>query len=178
MSEPIQAQRGRGRRQLLGIMAVTLATLGGSYLIFYLVETQGVWGTTNHGKFVTPHTTTADLGWQLGEDEARHWWLWVVDEGCETPCRQKVKDLRALHILLSKEAGRVRRGYTNTSGGEVELGEPYPKLHRIALRSGMLETGVYIVDPNGNLVLFYPMDIDPALIKEDLRRLLKVSQIG
>ena len=41
-----------------------------------------------------------------------------------------------------------------------------------------MSPGVYIVDPNGNLVFFYEISVDPALIKEDLKRLLKVSQIG
>ena len=82
-----------------------------------------------------------------------------------------------LHILLSREAGRVRRAYTNLSGQEVELGEPYPKLHRINITQP-LPVGAYIVDPNGNLVLFYAIDSNPKFILEDLKKMLKVSQIG
>ena len=171
---------GRGRRQLLTIMAIAMVTLGGSYLLFYLASTGGGWGTTNHGQFVTPAQTTTDLGWDIPEAEARHWFLWVVDNDCDAACQQMVKDLRALHILLSREAGRVRRAYSNLNGGEaseVDLGEPFPKLHRIPISQPIPE-GTYIVDPNGNLVLYYETDSNPKFILEDLKKMLKVSQIG
>ena len=168
---------GRGRKQLLTIMAIAMITLGGSYLLFYLASSGSGWGTTNHGQFVTPPQNTAELGWAIPEEEARHWFLWVVDNGCDATCQQMVKDLRALHILLSREAGRVRRAYTNLNGGEVDLGEAYPKLHRIQT-SKPLPEGTYIVDPNGNLVLFYALDSNPKFILEDLKKMLKVSQIG
>lgn len=169
----------RGRRQLLSIMGIALATLGGSYLLFYSVSgNNSGWATTNHGEFVSPPRTTVELGWQLSEQDARHWWLWVVDRGCESGCRQMVKDLRALHILLTREAGRVRRGYTDLAGEQPELGEPYPKLQRIEPGQSVVPRGVYIVDPNGNLVFHYQMGVNPKLILEDLKKLLKVSQIG
>ena len=41
-----------------------------------------------------------------------------------------------------------------------------------------MDEGIYIVDPNGNLVFSYPLDINPKLLLADLKRLLKVSQIG
>lgn len=159
------------------IMSIAFITLGGSYALFYYATTGEGWGTTNHGEFVTPHTTTSELGWQIPADEARHWFLWVVENDCDGQCQQMVEDLRALHILLSAEAGRVRRAYTNLRPGEVDLGEPYPKLHRIGITQPVA-TGVYIVDPNGNLVLFYERSTNPKFILEDLKKLLKVSQIG
>ena len=180
-SENATPDVGKGRKQLLTIMAIAMITLGGSYLVFYLASSGGGWGTTNHGEFVTPQTNTADLGWALLPEEARHWFLWVVDEDCDATCQQMVKDLRALHILLSREAGRVRRAYSNLNGDEVELGEPYPKLNRIEVSRQLpksLRKGVYTVDPNGNLVLFYALDSNPKFILEDLKKMLKVSQIG
>lgn len=146
--------------------------------MFFLASSGNGWGTVNNGAFVTPSRTIAELGWQLEEQDARHWFLWVVDRGCSADCAQKMADLRALHILLSREAGRVRRGFTDLNGASPDLGEPFPKLHRIAPGPITMAPGVYIVDPNGNLVFFYEMNVDPALIKEDLKRLLKVSQIG
>jgi cytochrome oxidase Cu insertion factor (SCO1/SenC/PrrC family) len=37
---------------------------------------------------------------------------------------------------------------------------------------------IYIIDPAGNLVMSYPADADPSYMKKDIKRLLKVSQIG
>ena len=36
----------------------------------------------------------------------------------------------------------------------------------------------YLIDPAGNLMMTYPAVNDPASILSDMRRLLKVSQIG
>jgi len=38
--------------------------------------------------------------------------------------------------------------------------------------------GVWVVDPNGNLVLRYNLAQPPEDLLKDLRRLLKVSRIG
>ena len=178
------ASGGKGRRQSTIILAIALLTLGGSYLLFYFASTGASWGTTNHGSFVTPPTTMQALGWP--SDMERSWRLWVVaDESCNAACGQKVKDMRALHILLSKEAGRVRRALTvhGTDSTAVTLAEAFPKLERVNLMPGAsssspMPAGVYIIDPNGNLVFHYQMADDPKWILTDLKKLLKLSQIG
>jgi hypothetical protein len=38
--------------------------------------------------------------------------------------------------------------------------------------------GYYLVDPLGNLVMYFPPDIDPSDMVEDIKRLLKFSRIG
>lgn len=173
------AARNRARRQLLTIMGIALVSLGGSYLLFYLASSGGGWGTTNNGTFVQPQTTVRDLGWSGGAEE-RNWWLWVVDDSaCQLDCQQMVKDIRALHILIGREASRVRRGVLLRNGAVPALDEAFPKLVRLEMPGrGQLERGVYIVDPNGNLVFHYSMDMDPKLVLQDLKKMLKVSQIG
>jgi cytochrome oxidase Cu insertion factor (SCO1/SenC/PrrC family) len=37
---------------------------------------------------------------------------------------------------------------------------------------------IYLVDPLGNLMMYYPSDADPRGMIQDLQRLLKYSQIG
>jgi hypothetical protein len=78
--------------------------------------------------------------------------------------------------LLNREAKRVRRGLT--TGPSFVPPEDQPDLVRISAGGGRMDEGIYIVDPNGNLVFFYPIDINPKLLLADLKRLLKVSQIG
>ena len=87
-----------------------------------------------------------------------------------------MQKLRAAHILLNREAKRVRRGVTTSPAFGVP--EDQPDLQRIETPNGDMDEGIYIVDPNGNLVFFYPLDINPKLLLADLKKLLKVSQIG
>jgi predicted proteasome-type protease len=40
------------------------------------------------------------------------------------------------------------------------------------------EPMLYLIDPAGNLMMTYPAVNDPSSILSDMRRLLKISQIG
>lgn len=175
----LQARIRRNRMQMVAIMMIGFVTLGASYLVFYLAKTDGGWQTTNHGEFVTPHTTTAQLGWQVDGDQ-RRWWLWMVTADCVTGCLQQVQKLQALHKLLNRDADRLRRGYTDVTGApRADWMSQYPGLAEVRVADpGALERGLYIIDPNGNLVLFYALDTNPKPILDDLKKLLKVSQIG
>ncbi|MFT7650944.1 MAG: hypothetical protein ACI9ON_002827 [Limisphaerales bacterium] len=180
MTAEINNGQKSGRRALILIMSIAMFSLGGSYLLYYFASGSDGWGTTNHGAFVSPPATTTELGWP--QPESRNWRLWVVaDNQCDLRCGQKVKDLRALHILLNKEADRVRRGITlnGQDSAAAILPEAFPKLMRINLTgTRAVGEGVYIIDPNGNLVFHYALDENPKFILDDLKTLLKLSQIG
>jgi cytochrome oxidase Cu insertion factor (SCO1/SenC/PrrC family) len=130
---------------------------------------------------VQPVITTAELGWQV-EGNTRRWWLWVVSPDCTADCQQTVQHMQALHILLNREMDRVRRGYTAigvTEQTRPQWMTPFPELAMIDIADASpLTEGVYIVDPNGNLVFHYSMDTNPKLVLQDLKKLLKVSHIG
>ena len=173
----------KSRTQLVVIMLVALVSLGGAYGLFYLAKSGVSWGTTNNGEFIDPPITVQQLGWQLSEDLADdvsgHWWLWVVAEDCQLRCQQAVKDLRALHLLLNKEADRVRRGFTGDDVSWQALQKGFPALAQISVPdTDGLRSGIYIADPLGNLVFYYAIDVDPKLVQEDVKKLLKLSQIG
>jgi cytochrome oxidase Cu insertion factor (SCO1/SenC/PrrC family) len=175
--------KSANRTQLVIIVLIAALSLAGSYVLFFYAQSSGEFATTNHGEFVVPPTTVQQLGWDIegsGSSSTTRWWLWIVASTCDDVCRGTIKNMRALHILLNKEAGRVRRGFT---GPGQEALTPwladYPGLTQVSLvdRESVAD-GIYIVDPNGNLVLFYPLDTDPKPVLEDLKKLLKMSQIG
>jgi cytochrome oxidase Cu insertion factor (SCO1/SenC/PrrC family) len=173
----------QARNQLLTIFAIALVTLGGAYALFYAAREGGIWGTTNHGTFVDPPLSMAEL--RLTDADGRvlteggTWWLWVVaPAGCAQACESAVQQLRQLHVLLNKDAPRVRRALLAPPGTAAAVMAGFPKLIRLTGDLAPLEQGVYIVDPIGNLVLHYPYrDAGPPVL-DDLRRLLKLSQIG
>lgn len=178
----------KNRRSMLVIFGISFLSLGGSYLLFYLTQGSDVWGTTNNGEFVDPPVHIADLGLvteagaPLGESD--QWWLLVnADNLCDAACEHALLQSRQLHILLNKEASRVSRALV--SDGSIAADDylaPYPKaLHLLARPDGSgqrLQRGIYIVDPIGNLVFFYPLQDAGKPVLEDLKKLLKLSQIG
>ncbi len=172
------------RTQLLLIMAIALATVGGAYLLFYVVRDAGPWHTTNKGAFVDPPVSVQSLALTDADGKpfqtGGHWWLWVVPDGsCDDQCRQAVHQLHQIHLLLQKDAPRVRRAIV-TAHAEVDaaLLEAYPKLVVLEGDVAALTPGVYVVDPLGNLVFRYRMEQAGEPVLDDLKRLLQVSRIG
>ncbi|MEL0047621.1 MAG: hypothetical protein VW867_03170 [Gammaproteobacteria bacterium] len=180
MEQSEQNKPSSGRKQLAIILIMAVCSLGGSYALFFAAQGGERWGTTNNGTFVQPMLTVDDLQWRSPDgaplSTSSQWWLWTVADQCDEVCAEALQKLRAAHILLNKEAKRVRRGITTDAA--FVLPEDQPDLLRIQSRREQTPEGIYIVDPNGNLVFFYPLDIEPKLLLADLKRLLKVSQIG
>jgi len=176
--------KGGSRKQLIVMITIAAISLGGSYALYYASLSGGTWGTTNKGVFVDPAINAASLE-LVNRDGAsvsgvETWWLWVVQPaGCDSACDDALHQLRQAHILLHREAGRVTRGLvTPTPVDPGELDERYPDLEFLSGPIGELSPGIYIVDPLGNLVLHYPLDAAGKPVLDDLKRLLKVSQIG
>ena len=172
----------RNRTHLLVIFAIAFASLGGSYLLFYLTQSSGVWGTTNNGEFVSPALHVSELELQTADgapfSAPDSWWLWVnVAAYCDAECEHALHQLRQLHVLLNKEAPRVQRALVTAPGFRAEL-EAYPRMNHLIHAPPGLPRGIYIVDPIGNLVLRYPLADAGAPVLDDLKRLLKLSQIG
>lgn len=169
-----------GRRQLTLILITATLSLGGSYLLFFVTQDKAGWGTTNNGAFVNPPLNIEDIGWQdnkgIKVSTSGDWWLWTVTENCDEDCAKALKNLQATHILLNREAKRVRRAFSNHSGDFIP--ESQPDLKIINTVNQPVPQGIYIIDPNGNLVLHYAIVTNPKDILQDLKRLLKVSQIG
>ena len=126
-----------GRRQLTIILVIAAFSLGGSYLLFFSAKSGSSWGTTNNGAFVLPPVTVQQLDWRTIEnvplDTSGQWWLWTVSDQCSDSCKQALQKLRAAHILLNREAKRVRRGLT-TGSNFVPL-DDQPDLVRISAGS-------------------------------------------
>jgi len=179
MQQKMQKPRRQGRLQLITLVAVAAASALGAFLLFVGVRGSGVWGTTNHGEFVTPPLAVSAL--QLRDAEGRpfvsegRWWLWVTaPQGCKLSCEAALDRARNVQTLLHKDAQRLRRGLLVGAIG----GQPAPDVPQFVGELGLLKAGAYIVDPLGNLVLWYSFDDVGKPLLQDLKRLLKVSQIG
>ena len=195
-SAPEAGVQRNNRRQLLLIALIAIVSISGSYALFFGSRDGGVWGTTNQGEFVQPPIAAADLALTDATGTAFAtqgvWWLWLVGDGaCTAECEEALHNMRAVHVLLHREADRLRRAYvladvltdvrtnvlTDGPTGEPAFAADYPKLG-LWRTAQPLAPGVYIVDPHGNLVLRYTLEQMGKPVQKDLKRLLKVSQIG
>ena len=151
-------------------------------------------GRTNHGALLQPiiRLTEAQPDSELHAHNDGHWVLLYTNaEACGEECEYALYTLRQSRLMLGKEMDRLVRVFLHgdTPPDTVFLAEQHEGL--VTLRDdGLRELlegkrpqdfaagGYYLVDPLGNLVLYFPPDIDPSYMVEDIKRLLKQSRIG
>jgi len=153
LSLDVSPSRKRGPFLFIGVIA--LVSLGLAYGLFWMVSSGWFsFGTTNHGKFVEPRTLASSFNLVDAQgrdfDTGGDWSLWFVTQGeCASSCRERLDELRKLHVLLNREASRVQRYLVapQLHSLTTELGEPNAQLKRLeGVRVAQLTTGVYIVD--------------------------------
>ncbi|WP_417776758.1 hypothetical protein [Stutzerimonas xanthomarina] len=184
------AQRRRGRLQLLLILAVVIGPMllaGAMYRFgFWVPETRtydGALVATGQGRDALGITApvAAEPRWEL---------LVTAPDRCAEDCQQLVYLARQINIGLAREAGRAGHAIASAAPLAAEydqrLQREYPQLQRYRLDPAVyganpdLPDGVqlWIVDPHGNLVLRYDAKAKGKAILDDLKYLLKISQIG
>jgi hypothetical protein len=168
----------RGRRQLMQLFGIAFATLGLAWLTYFLVSGGKFMGTTNHGAFVDPPMNIDTLAFSDPFATQGKWWLWFVAESCEKTCAKTMHDLKSIHVLLNRDSTRVARAMFTLNATAGDLTATEKEKVQVLDKPSVLPPGVYIVDPLGNLVLRYPVDTPPKPVLEDLKKLLKLSQIG
>jgi hypothetical protein len=151
-------------------------------------------GRTNHGQLLEPIVNLGEAlpGASIQAHTDGHWLLVYSNIGpCEEACEHALFTLRQSRLMLGKEMDRLLRVFLhgNTPPDTVFIAEEHAGL--ITLRdsslSGLLDNkrptelaagGYFLIDPLGNLVMYFRPDIDPSEMVEDIKRLLKLSRIG
>ena len=181
------ATRRRGRIQLLlivlGVVGPMVLATGMYKLQFWVPE-----GRSYHGELIGNGQTRADLGVQA--DEQRWQMLVTAPKDCAVDCQQLVYLARQIQIGLGRDAGRASHALAAaqplSADYEAKLTREYPQLQRYSLDSAAFSktTGdkatpqLWIIDPHGNLVLRYDPSVKGKDLLNDLRHLLKLSNIG
>jgi hypothetical protein len=189
------------RVKLLALVAVFLSPFIGGWLAFYVFELRPDSG--NYGTLVQP---VRKIDWPLlasvdgvrSDDGFGDKWRFVLfaDDACGEPCRTNLYYLRQIRILLGRDTQRMQNilivGRPLDDGLREFLRE-YPDLEVIEAFSepgfatqfaidGEAAVGdspkIYVVDPDDNLMMHYPAESDQDRVLEDIKRLMKISQIG
>jgi hypothetical protein len=186
------ASRRKGRLQLLlillGVIGPMILATGMYKLQFWVPE-----GRSYHGELIGNGQTRADLGVQAQEDR---WQILVTaPKECSVDCQQLVYLARQIQIGLGRDAGRASHALAVaqplSSEYDAKLTREYPQLQRYPLDLATFSTfnktagtgdktapQLWIIDPHGNLVLRYDPTVKGKDLLNDLRHLLKLSNIG
>ena len=115
-----------------------------------------------------------------------------MGETCDADCQQRFYFVRQVNIALGKNSDRVQRiivADSKTSLAAIE--QEYPELIRVdssmaqfrkALESAVSKpvsgNYIYLMDPNGNIMMFYTLEQAGKPMLKDIKHLLKISNIG
>lgn len=189
---------------MIGVALLFFVPLG---FAFYLYYGHGTWrpaAMVNHGELVLPPRPLPPLVLPLARTGTTgasflhgKWTLLFVGPGvCGERCRAALYNTRQVRIALNRDMDRVQRVFVASGAccDEEFLRKQHPDL--ITARAtaaaapllALLPTArgvapddaaqVYLIDPNGNLLMTYAPDSKPKGMLEDLKRLLRLSQIG
>lgn len=150
----------------------------------------------NYGELLTPVILPDILvktfdGKPFRVAETRGKWLLVrVGSGqCAEECVQQLFFLRQVRLMQGREVDRVQRLWvlSDERMPDRRLVEAYsgmavlsgtPVLLQAFGSSGDPAGSIFVVDPEGRVMLRFPPGADPLKASKDLARLLKVSHIG
>jgi len=189
------------RVKLLALVAVFLSPFIGGWLAFYVFELRPQSG--NYGTLVQPirkidWPVLASVDGERNEDGFGDKWRFVLFAGdaCGEQCRANLYYLRQIRVLLGRDTERMKNllvlGRPLDDGLREFLrefpqltvieGYRHPQLGAQFAIEGEAAVGetpkVYVVDPDDNLMMHYPAVYDENRVLDDIKRLMKISQIG
>ena len=185
----------KGRRQLMLLIGLFLLPPIAAWLAWQYLGEHGVSATTNAGTLISP-ARPLQLDGLPAAQQLRGRWLYVVfaHQGCDERCQEQLYLTRQVRIAVNKDTPRVKRLLLLDAAPDAALQEKLNQEHPDLLVAANIDEALrasfrgeafgssgeqfFLVDPLGNLMMFYPAQTNPKGILRDLQKLLKISQVG
>jgi len=188
-----------GKKSFLWLIAVFVAPiLLGSMLFFNLEKLGFEKGAVNYGILIQPAFPVQVHDLKQGDKPAarentlaKKWtMLYIQPSDCDKACLARLQLIKRVRLLMNEQMRRVRTVLVaNKAVSELVSANENPDLvltHVDMALSAFLKqypkldkTPVYLLDPLGNLMMYYPQE-NPDIKKmiKDLLKLLKYSHLG
>ncbi|OAI10573.1 hypothetical protein A1359_16330 [Methylomonas lenta] len=193
-------QHKKNRITILVIFAMSIIPFA---FAWYLADNPGkVKLGSNNGDLISPPLPT-ELKDFAGYDAFSaeninqlqgHWVLINVlpEAQCSEACQDGLYKTQQITLMLGKDIARIRRLAVIYNQAEQPLPKqwqedarllkvvPSAELKEIIAKTSAKDEpgGLLIMDPLGNLMMKYPTNYDPYKVRNDLSKLLRISQIG
>ncbi|GAA0407926.1 hypothetical protein GCM10009133_15590 [Cocleimonas flava] len=187
-----------GKKSFLWLVTIFVAPILLGTLLFFNLERLGFEkGSVNYGNLVQPAqpTKVEDLK-QAGapavlEDViTKKWTMLYIENGkCEEFCQARLRTIKRVRLLMNEQMRRVRtvlvssddvlKSISSKDNPDLVLTEAMPDSEFLKQFPEQQQEPIYLIDPFGNLMMYYPQE-NPDLKKmiKDIRRLLKYSHLG
>ncbi len=188
-------KRTIGRAQMILVAVVFLGPL---LVALFLYFGDGNWrpiGQTNNGTLVQPVISLPEASLSTRGGQATDssflqgkWSIAFLNRGsCEEACRKTLIQIRQIRLAAGSESHRLQRVYLGNQWPDeewIDAGHSGLIVARpdsdaaFAAELASLDTGIYLIDPLGNLMMRYDQSTESKPIFKDLKKLLKYSRIG
>jgi hypothetical protein len=193
MSSSLEEVRARNLRTVMLLAGLFLVPLLAAFCTYY----GGSWRPsehTNHGELILPVRQLPRASAAYGAAIFTHAWslVYVGAGDCDDVCKGALYVMQQTRLGLDSDMQRVQRVFVAT--GPSAMQESFAKEHSglIVIHAQGEETenlvqqfpeadrahAIFIVDPLGNLMMRFDTRENPQGLREDLVRLLKLSNIG
>ena len=193
------------RSRILILIVVAMSVI--PFAIAWLMARNPEWLSgkyTNHGQLIIPPVVTerSELtGFDTFSRENLtqlngHWVMINIIPGkeCNMDCLAAIHSSKQLRLMMGKDLTRIRRVVllmkqvdpaqaAHWWADDLRLLRARPGMTLqekiLKIRGGKIPDGMLLLmDPFGNLMMQYEPGFDPYDVKADLKRLLRISQIG
>ena len=156
---------------LIFVIPLAVASLLYKYHAFFNLK------TTSHGILLKTPLQVSYLYSQTEHPVQKQWRvIYISEKMCDEKCQYINHQLQQVKKALGKDTDRVSELLMNTTDPQVQ------KLKMDFKQQGnqnfVVSHKIYLIDPIGNLFMYYPDDTNPMNVLKDLKRVLEVSQIG
>lgn len=127
--------------------------------------------TLNNGTLISSPIDVKYLYSDMENGQQKKWRvIYIANETCYSACREIEHQLNQVQKALGKDSDRVNTVFIDNKNKQIQ--KLTASIHFSATNK------IYLVDPLGNLFMYYSSDVDPMNVLKDLKRVLEVSQIG
>lgn len=139
-----------------------------SWLLYYNHEHFNL-KTTNHGILINPPIDVKNL-WQ--STDSKQWQIvHVAKNACDSDCENVAYTLNQIKKALGKNSERVSFKIISQSEPTV-----VQQTQAIGKKDFTIENKIYLVDPAGNLFMYYADTSNPMNILKDLNHVLEIPR--
>jgi cytochrome oxidase Cu insertion factor (SCO1/SenC/PrrC family) len=179
------------RAKLVLLVAIFILPIAASVIAYNFANVKP---TANYGELLQP-PAAADpqpflrapgTAFRFSELSGR--WVLVASDtaGCAEGCVERLRTVRQVRLALGRDASRVERVFVAVNGpAPVRLPDDLAGTIAVVPAPGTSPSPavrdaahIYLVDPNGNVMMRWPAQPDRRRMLKDLQRLLKASQLG
>ena len=196
----MDTQHKKNRITILVIFAMSIIPFS---IAWYLAENPDkVRLGTNNGELISPPLTTEPndfTGYDAFSAEnikelQGHWLLINVlpQPQCAEACQDGLYKTHQITLMMGKDIARIRRLAVIFDPAQQPLPKQWQddaRLLKVVPSAKLQETirtidsniapgGLLVMDPLGNLMMKYAPGYDPYKVRNDLSKLLRISQIG